>query len=314
MRTHWLFRRWGDKNWWKASEYLRDVTWKHPLFVDAWNNLGVCYGSMNEHQKASDAYQRAYDLRNGSYANALYGLAVALKNLRRYDEALRRCEEYRFKFGDAIDEVEEDIKRRQVADVKEADDEEEFYDEDDTEKSVTNGEDEFSADVSRLLGRRDVQCREDIYKIEYDKALRLIDTGKSSDNYRARNILLHLEELSYIPAIMFYAHMYESTEDERYYPEAVKRFKRAADLGDGEGARCYADMRMLGKGIQKDPHDAIRYYAMAADKGIPEAMFVIGEYFRNRGDKEHALKAYKGAYAGGYGPAQERIRQLKSEG
>lgn len=171
--------------------------------------------------------------------------------------------------------------------------------------------DEFTADVRRLLDRNDVQSKQDIYRIEYNKALKLIDSKSNSDTYRARDILNHLEELSYIPAIMLCAHMYESTEDERYYPEAAKRFKKAADLGDGEGARCYADMRMTGKGIKKDQHDAIRYYAMAADKGIPEATFVIGEYFRNRGDRKHALKAYKEAYAGGYEPAQVRIRQME---
>ena len=174
--------------------------------------------------------------------------------------------------------------------------------------------DEFTADVRNLLDRNDVQSKKDIYGIEFEKARKLIASKSNSDISRGRNILNHLEELSYIPAIMFYAHMYESSEDERYYPEAAKHFKKAADLGDGEGARCYADMRMTGKGIKKDQHDAIRYYAMAADKGIPEATFVIGEYFRNRGDKKHALKAYKEAYAGGYEPAQVRIRQLKSEG
>ncbi len=174
--------------------------------------------------------------------------------------------------------------------------------------------DEFTADVRNLLDRNDVQSKKDIYRIEFDKTRKLIDSKSNSDMARARAILDHLEELSYIPAIMLRAHMYESAEDERYYPEAAKRFKKAADLGDGDGARCYADMRMIGKGIKKDQHDAIRYYAMAADKGIPEATFVIGEYFRNRGDKKHALKAYKEAYAEGYELAQVRIRQLKSEG
>lgn len=291
------------ENWRKAGTYLDGVTLKHPLFAEAWNNLGVCYNSMHEYRKAADAYKKAYDLRNGSYANALYGLAVAFKNLKRYGEALQRCKEYRLKYGDEIGEVEEDIKRIQV----------DAYDEKDSAESAADSEDEFTADVRRLLGRKDVQCREDIYKIEYAKALRLMDTSSESDSYRARNILNHLEELSYVPAIMFYAHMYESTEDERYYPEAAKRFKKAADLGDGEGARCYADMRMIGKGVQKDPHDAIRYYAMAADKGIPEATFVIGEYFRNRGDRKNALKAYRKSYEGGYAPARMRIRQMERE-
>lgn len=57
-----------------------------------------------------------------------------------------------------------------------------------------------------------MQSREDICKIEYDKALELIDTGTSPDHCRAQNILMHLEGFSYIPAIMFCAHMYEATE------------------------------------------------------------------------------------------------------
>ena len=180
-------------------------------------------------------------------------------------------------------------------------------------KITRNDPDEFTLDISNLLKQKDVQGKTDIYKIEYDKALKLIDTEIEVDACRAMNILTHLEELCYIPAIMFCAHMYESKGDEQYYPEAVQRFKKAADLGDGEGARCYADMRMAGKGIQKDQHDAIRYYAMAADRRIPEATFVIGEYFRNRGDKKLALKAYREAYEGGYKPAHIRMQQLMNK-
>lgn len=83
-------------------------------------------------------------------------------------------------------------------------------------------------------------------------------------------------------------------------------------MGDGNGARCYADMLMTGKGVQRDTQQAMRYYADAADKGVPEAAFVLGEFLRNSGDRDNALKAYRQAYNGGYTPAKARIDQMTS--
>lgn len=50
---------------------------------------------------------------------------------------------------------------------------------------------------------------------------------------------------------------------------------------------------------------------MAADKGVPEAAFVLGEFLRNAGDRDNAIKAYQQAVDGGYLPAQQRIDQMK---
>ena len=68
----------------------------------------------------------------------------------------------------------------------------------------------------------------------------------------------------------------------------------------------------LCNGVQKDMRLAMHYYADAADKGVPEAAFVLGEYLRNAGDRANALKAYQQAVDGGYAPAQARINQMKN--
>ena len=34
--------------------------------------------------------------------------------------------------------------------------------------------------------------------------------------------------------------------------QAVFWYKKAADLGDGNGARCYADMLMTGNGVERN--------------------------------------------------------------
>lgn len=69
-------------------------------------------------------------------------------------------------------------------------------------------------------------------------------------------------------------------------------------------------MLITGNGIEKNTQMAKRYYIQAANKGVPEAAFVLGEFFRNAGDRENALKAYQHAYHGGYEPAKIRIDQM----
>ena len=67
---------------------------------------------------------------------------------------------------------------------------------------------------------------------------------------------------------------------------------------------------MRGTGVTRNPQQALQYYAKAANAGIPEAQFVMGEYFRNAGDFENARKAYTMALMGGYQPAQIRLDQM----
>ena len=117
-------------------------------------------------------------------------------------------------------------------------------------------------------------------------------------------------QFEYIPAIMWMGDFAENAMHK--LQQAVYWYKKAAELGDGNGARCYADMLMAGNGVEKDFQLAMHYYADATDKGVPEAAFVLGEYLRNAGDCENALKAYQQAVDGGYQNAQIRIDQMKS--
>lgn len=74
--------------------------------------------------------------------------------------------------------------------------------------------------------------------------------------------------------------------------------------------RCYADMLMAGKGCERDPDSAIRFYKMAADKGNAPSMFVMGEYTRNAGDLYQAAAWYGKAYSRGYEFAADRLSQM----
>ncbi len=169
----------------------------------------------------------------------------------------------------------------------------------------------FDSDVRDLLNQDDIQSQVDICEEEYKKAMKLLDNPTKKNVHKAYDIMGNLAaRFDYVPAIMWMGDFQESAL--KNLQQAAFWFKKAADLGDGDGARCYADMLMTGRGVDKDMNLAMSYYADAADKGIPEAAFVLGEFFRNAGDSQNALKAYKQAYDGGFAPAKTRIDQMKN--
>ena len=169
---------------------------------------------------------------------------------------------------------------------------------------------EFEKDVQELMGRPDINSKEEICKIEYEKAKKYLTVTDSLTFQHAFDIMQGLAKMfNYIPAIMWLGHLNESNLNNT--STAADWYKKAADLGDGEGCRCYADMLMTGRGIPANEQLAMEYYLKASNLGIPEASFVVGEYHRTTGDIQKALAAYEKAAQSGYKPAIERVNQLK---
>lgn len=176
---------------------------------------------------------------------------------------------------------------------------------------INSAETEFDRDIRELLSRDDIQSRPEICEAEYKKAMNLLSNPSQENVHRAYDLMGNLaSQFDYVPAIMWMGDFAENVMQN--IQQAAFWYKKAADLGDGNGSRCYADMLMTGNGVQRDARLAMHYYADAADKGVPEAAFVLGEYLRNVGDRANALKAYQQAVDGGYAPAQVRIDQMKS--
>ena len=71
----------------KAIEAFLDAISLAPDFLDAQNNLGTAYGMNNQHQKAYEAFKKAYEMKK-DYPNALHGLIVAETNLGMKEAAL----------------------------------------------------------------------------------------------------------------------------------------------------------------------------------------------------------------------------------
>lgn len=167
----------------------------------------------------------------------------------------------------------------------------------------------FHQMVQELLARPDIQGSSDICKVVYNKAQSLLKNPTQESVHQAYDLMGNLaSQFEYVPAIMWMGDFSENVM--KKLDKAAYWYKKAADLGDGNGSRCYADMLMTGNGVQRDVAQAMHYYADAADKGVPEAAFVLGEFLRNNGDRENALKAYRQALAGGFAQAQIRIDQM----
>jgi TPR repeat protein len=73
---------------------------------------------------------------------------------------------------------------------------------------------------------------------------------------------------------------------------------------------------MTGKGVTRDPQRASIYYEKAANFGIPEAQFVMGELLRVGVDVPQNIEGsrnwYKLALKNGYHAAQERLEQMEA--
>ena len=81
----------------EAAKYLKDAVRIEPTFAEAWNNLAACYGQMGNHQQAFDCYSKSFDLLEKP--NPLFGMAVAMKNLGKFTNAMQYVSMYEKRYG-----------------------------------------------------------------------------------------------------------------------------------------------------------------------------------------------------------------------
>lgn len=286
----------------RAIDEYKKIISTDPDFYDAWNNSAVCYGSLGNYQKAYDCYSKANELSPDRPA-PMYGLALACRDLQKYDECIKWCDKFREKTGnnDLI------VIRNQAYAA--------LYGPNATDDSVKDNKNvpphrvEFERDIKALLDRDDLQSRDEIAKVEFAKAISLA-TEKTEDKlHRAYDIMGNLgADFEYIPAIYWMGGFCESVVND--YEQAAFWFKKGADLGHGPCARNYADVLMQYTD-NPDKNEVIHYYQVAAENGVPEAAFVCGEFARKAGDISKARQFYQQAVDAGYEPAKVRLTQLQ---
>lgn len=86
-----MFLQMGNE--YAALNALEKITKIAPDFYDAWNNMGAIYGSQSQYRRAHDCYEKAHEISPDRPA-PLVGLALTCRDLNRYEECLKWCDEY----------------------------------------------------------------------------------------------------------------------------------------------------------------------------------------------------------------------------
>ena len=134
--------------------------------------------------------------------------------------------------------------------------------------------------------------------------LQLINQNAPNDfiDQMMRLMLNSTEIAGYILASLF--------EDSGNLQMAYKCYNALSFDNFPHALRCYSDMLVTGRGVDKDIPSAYRFYEQAALKGERAAMFVMGEKCRSEGDKYKAAYWYGQSYCRGYDMAATRLSQM----
>ena len=104
------------------------------------------------------------------------------------------------------------------------------------------------------------------------------------------------------------------------YKKVIDRIKTAADNGNADSQYILAVM--FDEVVEyRNKEEAFKYYTLAANNGVPEAQYKLGDiYYYNKDlifvDKNLllAFKYYKYAADNGYAPAQYKIGEIYEDG
>ena len=121
-----------------------------------------------------------------------------------------------------------------------------------TTKATTESISEFDRDIRELLVRDDIQCRPEICEVEFKIGMSLLEGQPTEDKtHRAYDFMGNLaSQFDYVPAIMWTGDFAKNVMQNT--TQAVFWYKKAADMGNGNGARCYTDMLMTSNGFAKN--------------------------------------------------------------
>lgn len=262
----------------EATKLLQKAVEIEPTFADAWNNLAACYGQMGYHQKAFDAYLKAYELLGKP--KPLYGMAVAMKNLGQLAQATQYAKLYEKKFGsdEKISSLLAGIAEKKLEqDISKEADQTSAKNTETPNHRTTDQKDSDTATLMREYGRL---------------FLLLMDEDTREDGYA------EIEKLEpYFPeAGIVLGQYYQGSDPE----EAEKHFRIAADAGIAEGQWGYS--QLLSHSYVLDFSDAddkeyLKYCLAAAEGGCPDAANEMGNICHRKGFYEESTYWYGMAYS-----------------
>ena len=89
---------------------------------------------------------------------------------------------------------------------------------------------------------------------------------------------------------------------------------RAANSGDPDSMFQLAVMYSRGIGVAADNAEALRWLALAAERGSPDAQYTMGQLRASEGDPEQAVQWLRRAVGQGHRPAAEFLAAMCGRG
>ena len=260
--------------------YLEQAVKIEPTFAEAWNNLAACYGQLGNHQRAFECYSKSFDLHEKP--NPLYGMAVAMKNLGRFNNAMQYVKMYESRYGkdDRINSVQAEIAESQMEQSVRGN--MPGKNENNTASAKQNSPDKATSEketVMREYGRQ--------YLLLFDKTTR--ERGYAE---------LEKLERSFPEAGVVVGQYYQGQGQD--LQRAAMHFKAAADAGIAEGQWSYSQLLQhsyildLSKAEDKE---YLKYCLMAAEGGCSDAANEMGNICHRKGYYAESTYWYGMAYA-----------------
>jgi TPR repeat protein len=98
------------------------------------------------------------------------------------------------------------------------------------------------------------------------------------------------------------------------YATALRLIRPLADQGDTRAQILLGNMYRDGKGVQQSDVEAFKWYLKAANENDPNAQYLAGNGFFQKGNNAEALKWYWKSAEQGYGPAQYELGNFYEKG
>ena len=95
---------------------------------------------------------------------------------------------------------------------------------------------------------------------------------------------------------------------------ALRLIVPLANRGDTRAQVLLGNMYRDGNGVVQSDAEAFKWYLMAANKNDPQAQYLCGNGFFQKGDNAEALKWYWKSAEQGYGPAQFELGNFYEKG
>lgn len=146
-----------------------------------------------------------------------------------------------------------------------------------------------------------------------DRAMELFGRG---DVVGAMQVLEPVAEQGYPRAQVRLGYIYDQS---RYYNEALRWYRQAAEAGNIEAAMSLASMYVAGEGTEPDPEAAGQWMRQAADSGEARAMMSIADAYEHgrlglEVDTAQAVDWYKRAAENGIDQARSRLVKAYTNG